>query len=87
MLQNGFHVEVEYGENELDHRDLDYDLEREITKQARAELVGSGFAFRDGVRDLSFGYPTRAKAVAAAKRIKKAFGRKVKARATGTIWP
>lgn len=43
--------------------------------------------FDKDLRDLGFGYKTRSEAVRHAKKIKKLFGRKVKAYAEGRIWP
>lgn len=76
-----FHVIVEY--KSLPNKELD----KQILVLARGVSEGSYYYFGSGTRDLSFGYPKRGQAVAAARRIKLALGRKVKAEANGRIWP
>lgn len=67
---------------------LDPRLDKEIRQAARpGRDEGSGFMFDEDLRGLGFGYKTRSEAVRHAKKIKKLFGRKVKAYAEGRIWP
>lgn len=77
-----FYVGVEYKGG------VDYPLDREIKRAARpGSYEAGGYLFHEELRDLVFGYKTRAEAVRTAKKLKKMFGRKVKTYAQGRIWP
>lgn len=55
----------------------------------RGRREGSGYSFVDGMRDIEFGFKSRAVAVAAAKRVKKLSSRvrKLEVSVSGRIWP
>jgi hypothetical protein len=57
----------------------DCDFDRAIEKAVGGLRDGSGFCFFDETRDLSFGFKRGPSAEAAKRRVKAAFGRKVRA--------
>lgn len=72
---------------EVTYRGLvDYDVEKLLKKVSRGVFEGSGYAFFDDTRDVTFGFKRRGSAVAAAKRLKK-LRRGLKVTVTGRIWP
>jgi hypothetical protein len=54
------------------YRGHDPDIDAKVRKLARGRDMGSGMDLIRNVRDLNFSFPSEAKAVAAAKRIKRA---------------
>ena len=67
----------------------DSEFEKLLAAQVgpHGQSEGSGYSFVDGMRDVEFGFMSRGVAVAAAKRVKKIFKRKVVVKVTGRIWP
>lgn len=68
-----------------------YEFERLLEEVigVRGRREGSGYSFVDGMRDIEFGFKSRAVAVAAAKRVKKLSSRvrKLEVSVSGRIWP
>jgi hypothetical protein len=72
----------------VEYKDPEDDLDLEIEKlMGKGRKEGSGYNFVDDLSDMSFGFLTRRVAIARAKRVKKKFGRKIKVRVEGRIWP
>lgn len=64
-----------------------HDLERLVERVVKpGKRGGSGYAFFDDTRDVSFGFAHRGSAIAAAKRLKR-LRRGLKVEVTGQVWP
>lgn len=78
--------------------DSEFEQLLEKTVGVRGQREGSGYAFYDKMRDVEFGFKSRATAIAVAKRVKSLvrarvmtngceFPKRVRAEVSGRIWP